>query len=145
MSSAISSHPRARLVEKILALMAALVCLLITVSVWQSIASRQSMWPFPALYLIEVLALSAMPAALTIVESRLSPSLTWVAAGAVFAFAVLAMFSIGLLYVPVVGLLIAVGVIVTWRTRSRALVSAAWALGAAVVQVMVMLIVISLM
>ena len=145
MSSAIARHPTARLAEKILALLATLVCLLITISVWQNTAGQQSMWPFPALYLIEVLALSAMPAALTILESRLSPSLTWVAAGAIFAFAVLAMFSIGLLYVPVVGLLIAVGVTVSWRARRSALLSAAWALGAAVIQVMIMLIVVSVM
>jgi hypothetical protein len=70
--------------------------------------------------------------------------LAWMAAGAVLAFCGLAMFSIGMFYVPVATLLALVGVFSAWRTRTPALTCAAWAVLAALAQVGIVYIVVLL-
>jgi hypothetical protein len=108
-------------------------------------APQQSMWPLPALYLVEMLALSTVAAAATIYGVPTSGIMLWIATGALLAFAMLAMFSIGLFYLPITGLFAVTAILSTWRSRSSALISVALAIGAATVQVIVIFAVISLL
>jgi hypothetical protein len=129
--------------EKLLALLSAGVCLVITVYVW-GVAGQQLMWPLPALYLIEMLVLSAVAAVATLYEVSIRWVLLWIAAGALLAFAVLAMFTIGIFYLPIAGLLAVTAILSTWRSRRSALISVACAIGAATVQVIVIFAVIAI-
>ena len=42
------------MIEKLLALIIAIVCLVVSIYIWQLVAGHQPMWPLPALYLIEI-------------------------------------------------------------------------------------------
>ena len=81
--------------EQFLALLAAVVCLIITVVFWLSLSSYQSMWPLPGLYFIEIVTLSVVSAFLFIRGDPRGQFLTW------GAFSILAAFSVGLFYLPV--------------------------------------------
>ena len=87
--------------ERFLALLAAVVCLIITVVFWLSSSSYQSMWPLPGLYFIEIVTLSVVSAFLFIRGDPQGQFLTWGAAGAIGAFSILAAFSVGFFYLPV--------------------------------------------
>jgi hypothetical protein len=103
------------------------------------------MWPLPALYLLEMVAL---PGATAIVLLRgVSPgaALAWAAAGAAAAFAVLGAWSVGLFYAPVALLLLAAGILAALRARQRIWADLAWAVAAAALQTLIMLAVIGLL
>jgi hypothetical protein len=135
MSSLTHSRPKIWLIEKLLALAAAVVCLAITIYIWQLVAGHQLMWPRPALYLIEVPALCIALAAITIREHPNNMVPSWVTLGAVLAFSALALFSIGIYYTPIVMLVLIVALLSTWRAHKSALVSVVWAVGGVLVQV----------
>ena len=123
------------MIEKLLALIIAIVCLVVSIYIWQLVAGHQPMWPLPALYLIEIPTLCIALAAAAVRETPDHTNLTWVAFGAVLAFSLLASFSVGLYYTPIVVLLLLLAILSTWRTRKSALVSIVWAIAAALVQV----------
>jgi hypothetical protein len=116
----------------------------VTFFVWSTIGSQQPMWAFPALYLIEMLVLCALVLIAATRGITASALLAWMAAGAVLAFSGLAMFSIGMFYVPVAALLALVGIFAALRTRTSALTCAAWAVLAALAQVGIVYIVVLL-
>jgi hypothetical protein len=130
-------------VEKVISLLAVLVCLVVTVWVWGIISSQQPMWPFPALYLFEMIAVTTTASVVTVLGLRLSFALTWVATGVVLAFSGLAMFSVGLFYLPVAVLLALAAAILTWRMRRSALVAFTLMLVAGVVQIVVTLLLVN--
>ena len=130
--------------EKLLALSAAVVCLVVTAYVWQVVASQQPIWPLPVLYLIEVLVLSSVALIVTVYGSRVTGIVLSIITGAILAFAVMGLFSIGLLYFPIAGLFALSAILSTWRSRQSALLAIARAIGAATVQVIVMFAVISI-
>lgn len=135
MSSLTQSRPKVWLIEKLLALIVAIVCLVVSIYIWELVAGHQPMWPRPALYLIEIPTLCV---ALAVITLRGTPNNTvpsWIALGAVLAFSALALFSIGVYYTPIVMLLLIVAILSTWRMRKSALVSIVWAVAAALVQV----------
>ena len=101
--------------ERFLALLAAVVCLIITVVFWLSLSSYQSMWPLPGLYFIEIVTLSVVSAFLFIRGDPQGQFLTWGAAGAIGAFSILAAFSVGFFYLPV-ALLFAISSAKSWRS-----------------------------
>ena len=144
MRSVLRETSRPWLGEKLMALLSAGVCLVVTVYIWQMVASWQPMWPLPGLYLIEMLALSTLAAAVTVYEASFNGIILWIAAGAFLAFAVLAMFSIGLFYLPIAGLFAVTAIVSTLRSRRSALISLVWAIGAASIQVAVIFAVISM-
>lgn len=139
MDCSLRNHAASRAVVKALTMLAALVCFGVTAWVWAVTAGRQPMWPLPAAYLIEVVALSAIAATATLSRSAHDGSLTLIAAGATLAFAVLAMFSVGIFYIPVAELLIVAGVLLTWQARRSALTAAVWLVVSAAMQVTVTL------
>ena len=89
-----------KLLERLLSALALAYGLAITAGFWLSIAPRQSMWPFPGLYFIEVVFL---PALLAFSVFRGSPQRARIAsslAGALSVFSILGAMSVGLFYLP---------------------------------------------
>lgn len=86
--------------ERLLAILAAALCLIITIVFWLSISSYQTMWPLPALYFIEIMTLSILSAFLFVRGDPSGQFLTWGAAGVIGVFSFLAAFSVGFFYLP---------------------------------------------
>ncbi len=104
MTSQASNHPFLTL-ERALALAAVAICLLLNVRVWQVISPQQPMWPLPGFYLFETAALSLLALAGIVRGDPLGSLAAWAVAGALLGFAILAGFSIGFYYLPVVAFL----------------------------------------
>lgn len=86
--------------ERILAILAAVLCLTITILFWLSVSSYQAMWPLPALYFIEIVAVSILSAFMFVRGDPRGQFLTWGAAGVIGVFSILAAFSVGFFYLP---------------------------------------------
>lgn len=86
--------------ERVLAILAAVLCLTITILIWWSVSAYQAMWPLPALYFIEIVTLSIISAFLFIRGDPRGPFLTWGAAGVIGVFSILAALSVGFFYFP---------------------------------------------
>jgi hypothetical protein len=87
--------------ERFLAILAAVLCLTVTILIWWSVSAYQAMWPFPALYFIEIVALSILSAFMFVRGDPRGPFLTWGAAGVIGVFSILAALSVGFFYFPV--------------------------------------------
>jgi hypothetical protein len=92
-----STHP----LERVIAILAAVVCLVITIVIWWSLATYQAMFPLPALYFIEMVALSLLSAYTFFRADPRDRSLAWGAVGAIGAFSLMGAFSVGFFYLPV--------------------------------------------
>ena len=86
--------------ERVLAILAAVLCLSITILFWLSVSSYQAMWPLPALYFIEIVTLSILSAFMFVRGDPRGQFLTWGAAGVIGIFSILAAFSVGFFYFP---------------------------------------------
>jgi hypothetical protein len=129
----------AQTIRRLLALLGAALSLAITARLWQIIASRQEMWPMPGLYLLEMVALASLGAALAFRDSRTSLYVTWAIVGSMAGFMVLAAWSVGFAYAPV-ALLQTLAAVLAPRDRTHSsLSSLAVALLAAGVQIAIML------
>ncbi len=84
--------------ERVLAILAAVLCLSLTILFWLRLSSYQAMWPLPALYFIELVALSILSAFMFVRGDPRGPFLTWSAAGVIGIFSILAAFSVGFFY-----------------------------------------------
>ena len=104
--------------EWYLALLAAAVCSLISIRVFRLVASMQPVWPFPALYLVEVTSLTWVGAWVLIRERPGSAAVVCAVAGVLTGFSILGAWTIGFFYLPVVLLLGIAGGWATWRRRS---------------------------
>ena len=93
-----AAHP----LERFLAILGAITCLVITVVVWRSVSAYQSTWPLPGLYFIELPALGIVSAFAFIRGGQSGRIVIWAALGIFTAFCVLGAFSVGFLYVPIV-------------------------------------------
>ena len=103
--------------ERILAILAAVVCLIITLVFWFSISPYQSMWPLPGFYFVEIVSLSFIS---TLIFVRGDPGgslMTWVAAGVISAVSFLGAASVGLFYLPVALMYIVISL--TWDVRNK--------------------------
>lgn len=103
--------------EQILAILAAVVCLTITLVVWFSISGYQSMWPLPGLYFIEMVSLSFISTFIFVRGDLRGSLITWIAAGVVSAFSILGAFSVGFFYLPVALLFGVISLI--WDVRNK--------------------------
>ena len=103
--------------ERILAIMAAVVCLAITLVFWFSLSPYQSMWPLPGLYFVEMVSLSFISTFIFVRGDPRGSLMTWVAAGVISAFSILGAASVGFFYLPVA---LMFGVIaLTWDVRNK--------------------------
>jgi hypothetical protein len=103
--------------ERILAILAALVCLIITLVFWFSISPYQSMWPLPGFYFVEIVSLSFISTYIFVRGDPHGSLMTWVAAGVISAFSFLGAASVGLFYLPVVLLFSVISL--TWDVRNK--------------------------
>ena len=134
-------HP----VQRFLAILGALACLVITVAVWRSVSAYQGMWPLPGLYFIELLALAIFA---TFASLRGGPSgriITWAAVGILISFCILGAFSVGFLYLPVALIFAILAVSSTVRQKHAVSTSLAVCLIAGLAQAGLMLAVIRLL
>jgi hypothetical protein len=90
-------HP----IERFLAILGAIVCLIITIPIWWSISAQQTMWPLPGLYLIEMVALSIISTFAFFRGDPRDKFITWGAIGVIGAFSMVGAFSVGFFYLPV--------------------------------------------
>jgi hypothetical protein len=135
--------------ERLLAVLAAAVCVLVCALIWQVVSAQQDMWPLPALYLLEMVAASLLGLWDTWSnETRPAPyggMVTWVATGILLAFVILGAWSVGFLYIPVAVLLAAAAVLSDRRQGRSLALHMGVGLGAAFAQAVLMLGVIGLL
>jgi hypothetical protein len=103
--------------ERILAILAAIGCLIITLVFWFSISAFQPMWPLPGLYFIEMVSLSFISTFIFVRGDPRGSLMTWVAAGVISAFSFLGALSVGCFYLPV-ALMFSV-ISLTWDVRNK--------------------------
>jgi hypothetical protein len=103
--------------ERILAILAAVVCLAITLVFWFTISPYQTMWPLPGLYFVEIVSLSFISTFIFVRGDPRGSLMTWVAAGVISAFSFLGALSVGCFYLPV-ALMYSV-MSLTWDVRNK--------------------------
>jgi hypothetical protein len=130
MTRATPPHP----LERILVFAGLAACLGITPLIFLAIGRVQPMWPLPGLYLLEMLLLSAAAAYAVVREVRPAAAVLGAVLGAMGAFAVLAAWSIGAYYLPVLFLLGAGGAAALLRRRAALWPALVSGLAAAIVQ-----------
>jgi hypothetical protein len=122
--------------ERVLALAAAAICLIVTVIVWAAVGQQQDMWPLPALYFLEMAAASLVGLWGIYRHDAPGSLLAWATSGALLGFTILGALSVGFFYLPVAGLL---GLAALWQDWGRLPLHLGVALLAAVAQAAVML------
>jgi hypothetical protein len=133
-------HP----IERFLAILAAVVCLVVTIAIWLSVGAHQPMWPLPALYFIEVAALGILSAFMFIRGGRIGRIFTWASAGIFLGFALMGAFSVGLLYLPITFIFAAISVSSSVGQKQLMMTGVAAFLIAGLAQTALMLVVIRL-
>jgi hypothetical protein len=131
--------------ERFLAVIGVVVCLIVSVRVWQVVSAQQTMWPLPGSYVIEMIAVSCIGLLGIVRDDQFGAIMAWMSAGVTFAFVVLGAWSIGFLYLPAALLLVAAAVTADRRHRYRLSPHLVLIVIAAVAQVAVMLIAIRLL
>ena len=111
----------AQSVECILAVLAAVACLFLTIGIWRSVSAVQNLWPLPGLYFVELAAVGILSALLFLVGHRCSAMSAWVATGIYLAFTVLGVMSVGLFYLPIAVMFVMVAVVATVRREQPVL------------------------
>ena len=132
-----------RLLEGLLSALALAYGLAITTGFWISVAPRQSMWPFPGLYFIEVVFLSALLAFSVFRGSPQRARIASLSAGALSVFSILGAMSVGLAYIPLVLLTLVMATIGRLVTRETLAQCATFFLGSAALQAFGMLFLVS--
>ncbi len=104
-------------VEIFISSFSAVACAGLTLYLMYWLATFQSIWPFPGLYLIELAALALLAWFLSFRQLPHAAIVIWTIAGVFLAFSVLAGFTIGFLYFPFVLLLGAVATLIDLRQK----------------------------
>jgi hypothetical protein len=105
--------------ERFLAILAAVICLIITILFWWSVSAYQPMWPLPGLYFIEMVALSIISAFIFVSGDARDQFITWGTAGVISAFSILGALSVGFFYLPVALIFAVISVTSTVRNKQR--------------------------
>jgi hypothetical protein len=103
--------------ERILAILAAVVCLIITLAVWFSIGPYDSRWPLPGFYFVEIVFLSFISTFIFVRGDPRGSLMTWVAAGVISAFSFLGAASVGFFYFPIALMFSVISLI--WDVRNK--------------------------
>ncbi len=128
-----------RTFEQYLAVVAAIGCVVFTVVVWVGVSRIQTMWPLPALYLIEVSLLGVIAALAFTRGGEGGRIFTWAAIGMLAAFSILGLFSVGGLYLPSVLLLLIISLSADVRNKSNLFAHLVVGLTAGILQAALML------
>jgi len=121
----------------ILALLAMGISLTLTIYFWRVIGMQQPMWPLPAAYFIEMVALPVCAALFMLFRVPAGVTLTWIAAGAVLAFSILGAWTVGFFYIPVAVLLLTSGLAGSRAMKSSILSGILWGILAAGLQTLI--------
>ena len=116
-----STLARSRTLERFLASLALIVSIVTVARIWQIIGAYQPIWLFPALYFLEMGAVSVLGWLALAVTSELSPkqiALAWGCAGILMGFVIFGMWSVGFFFIPTAALL-AVTALFAERRRAR--------------------------
>ena len=103
--------------ERILAILTAVVCLIITLVFWFSISPYDSRWPLPGFYFVEIVSLSFISTFIFVRGDPRGSLMTWVAAGVISAFSFLGALSVGCFYLPVALMFNVISL--TWDVRNK--------------------------
>jgi predicted membrane protein len=103
--------------ERILAILAAVVCVTITLVFWVTESPYQSMWPLLGFYFVEIVSLSFLSTFMFVRGDPRGSLMTWVAAGVMRAISFLGAASVGLFYLPVA--LMFIVIYLTWDVRNK--------------------------
>ena len=132
--------------DRILAIAGAGICLAVTAVLWGSIGAQQSLWPLPAIYFIEMAALSMVCALLVFFDgSPLGRFITWGAVGIFTGFSILGAWSVGFFYLPVAIIFGVIAIRLDLKDKQPIALHVGIGLIAGMVQVVLMLAVIRLL
>ncbi|HEY3310298.1 MAG TPA: hypothetical protein VGK00_01545 [Anaerolineales bacterium] len=127
-----SHRKRTHPFEAWLALFAAAACLVITVRLWNAVSATQGMWPFPALYFIEMPLLAVLAAIVVMFDTN--KVIPWIVTGALAAFGVLGAMTVGIFYLAIALIFAVVSITVDVRASQPNWVHLAFFLLAALLQ-----------
>src|SRR4030095_10883187 len=125
--------------ERFLAILGAVVCLIITLVFWFSISPYERMWPLPGFYFVEIVSLSFISTFIFVRGDPRGSLITWVAAGVMSAFSFLGAASVGFFYLPVALMFSVISLIWDVRNKQQRLTHLGIFLIAGIVQSAVML------
>lgn len=114
------SNPPASCGEQIVAALTAVACLVLSLRLLSNLAQFQDVWLLPALYFIELTALCGVCGASFILSMRARAAMAWGAGGAMAAFSILGAWSVGLYYLPLAMVLLALGLLSDRRQQGNA-------------------------
>lgn len=114
----LTSRTSAGTLEKVLLAIALVYGLVVTGWIWGLVALQQPVWPFPALYFLEIMLLSWL-AMISVFRSWPFRMLIIAGpAGAVTSFSVMGAWSVGLFYIPL-ALLLVLGALSSWQANRQ--------------------------
>jgi len=132
-----------RRIETILSIGAFLVCLALTSYLWRALAVNQPLWPFPAIYFIEMVVLSAIVPLANLGNWKSARKVIWAIAGLFIGFVILGVLSVGVIYYPIALMILAVAILMEIRIKANPLLDMGICIIAGVVQVAVMLLIVN--
>jgi hypothetical protein len=133
-----------RKIESILSITAFLFCLAVTIFLWKALEVNQPLWPFPALYFIEMAVLSSIVPLANIRNWKMARMVIWAIAGLFIGFVILGVLSVGVIYYPIALLILVVAILMEIRSKGNLLLDLGICLLAGVVQVALMLLILQL-
>jgi hypothetical protein len=133
-----------RKIESILSITAFLFCLAVTIFLWKALEVNQPLWPFPALYFIEMAVLSSIVPFANIRNWKMARMVIWAIAGLFIGFVILGVLSVGVIYYPIALLILVVAILMEIRSKGNLLLDLGICLLAGVVQVVLMLLILQL-
>jgi hypothetical protein len=133
-----------RKIESILSITAFLFCLAVTIFLWKALEVNQPLWPFPALYFIEMAVLSSIVPLANIRNWKMARLVIWAIAGLFIGFVILGVLSVGVIYYPIALLILVVAILMEIRSKGNLLLDLGICLLAGVVQVALMLLILQL-
>jgi hypothetical protein len=90
-----------RPLERFLAMVGGLACVVMTAVIWRSVSAFQGTWPLPGLYFLEMAAMGIVGAIAFVRRGPYGAAITWAIAGIFAAFSVVGAWSVGFLYLPI--------------------------------------------
>jgi len=125
---------------KFIAVLAVIICLATSLLISQSLLSdpHQEIFPLPAFYLLEMIAMSLVAAISAFKEGELWNKVVWAAGGIITAFVLMGAWSIGFFFIPTT-VLIFITAILSWqRHQTQFLIAAITFTVAFVAQIILM-------
>lgn len=134
--------------ERLLAVIGTVLCLVAAVLVWQVLRAQQPVWPLPGLYLLEMLAASILGTwSIWNDESRpalMRETVTWVTVGILYGFVIVGTFSVGLWFAPAASLIVFAAILSDLRQGHKLILNLSIGLVSVFAQAALMLAVIRL-